>query len=60
MKSEIVEVPLDTEAEDLPGFIRALQDVHASALYYHIFEACIRVRQGRNDFSFWLDNVLGH
>jgi len=60
MKSQIVEVPLGTEAQDLSEFIQALQDVHASALYYHIFEARIRVRKGRNDFSIWLDDVLGY
>lgn len=60
MKSQIVEVPLDTEAGNLPEFIRSLEDVHASALYYHIFEARIRVRKGRNDFSIWLDDVLGY
>ncbi len=60
MKSQIVEVPLGTAARALPEFIRALQNVHASALYYHIFEARIRVRKGRNDFSIWLDNTLGY
>jgi hypothetical protein len=60
MKSEIVEVPLGKDAGDLSGFIDVLQDVHASALYYHIFEARIRVRKGRNDFSIWLDDILGY
>jgi len=60
MKSQIVEIPLGLESGDLADFIRTLQEVHASSIYYHIFEAGIRVRKGRNDFSIWLDDVLGY
>lgn len=59
IKSEIVEIPLGKEATDLFEFIEILKDIHASAVYYHIFEARIRVRRGRNDFSIWLDDTLG-
>jgi hypothetical protein len=59
MKSEIVEIPLEKEARNLREFTSVLEDIHASAIYYHIFEARIRVRRGRNDFSSWLDDILG-
>ncbi len=59
MKSEIVEIPLRREAGNLSEFTETLKDIHASAIYYHIFEAGIRVRRGRNDFSIWLDDIHG-
>jgi hypothetical protein len=59
VKSEIVEVPLERETKNLSEFMDALKNIHASAIYYHIFEARIRVRRGRNDFSIWLDEILG-
>jgi hypothetical protein len=59
MKSEIVEIPLQKEARNLSEFTDILRDIHASAIYYHIFEARIRVRRGRNDFSTWLGDIRG-
>ncbi|MFC1592604.1 DUF5752 family protein, partial [Candidatus Omnitrophota bacterium] len=32
--------------------------VDASAIYNHVFEARLRDRKGRSDFSIWLDEVL--
>lgn len=59
MSSRIVEIPLGIQVYDLHGFLEVLRDVHSSSIYYHIFEARIRVRRGRNDFSSWLEGCLG-
>lgn len=59
MSSQIVEIPLGIQVDDLPAFLEILKNVHSSSIYYHIFEARIRVRRGRNDFSSWFDECLG-
>lgn len=59
MKSRITEVPTGLVVTDLKEFIEALKSVHASAVYNHIFEARLRDRRGRSDFSIWINEVLG-
>jgi hypothetical protein len=59
MKSRIVEVPTKLKAENLKQFIKVLKVVDASAIYNHVFEASLRDRRGRSDFSIWLNEVLG-
>ncbi len=59
MKSRIVEVPTKLAVENLEQFIEALKLVDASAIYNHVFEAKLRDKRGRSDFSIWLDEVLG-
>jgi hypothetical protein len=46
-------------ARDLEGFYEALSKVSLSSIYYHIFEAKLRLEKGTNDFSFWLGCELG-
>ncbi len=59
MRSRIIEVPLGVSAGNLKEFTEAMKNVHASAIYNHIFESRLRVRKGKSDFSIWLDEVLG-
>ncbi|MBU4149296.1 MAG: hypothetical protein KKB52_02980 [Candidatus Omnitrophica bacterium] len=59
MKSRITEVPTGVLVTNLEEFVEALKSVHASAIYNHIFEARLRDRQGRSDFSIWLRDALG-
>lgn len=59
MKSKIIEVPTDVGATTFGEFTEALKTVDASAIYNHIFEARLRVRKGKSDFSLWLKEVLG-
>jgi hypothetical protein len=40
-------------ANDLGEFLAALQRVSVGSLYYHIFEAKLRLEKGENDFSRW-------
>lgn len=46
-------------AYDLREFVEALRKVGLGSLYFHMFEAKLRLGRGRNDFSSWLENSLG-
>jgi len=51
---------LDTPytASNLEEFKSALQKVTIDSIYFHMFEARLRIREGMNDFSFWLEDSL--
>ncbi|MBL7081247.1 MAG: hypothetical protein ISS44_01575 [Candidatus Omnitrophica bacterium] len=58
MQSRIIEVPTGITVSNLGEFLEALKIVDASAVYNHIFEARLRDRKGRSDFSIWVEEVL--
>lgn len=58
-QSRIIEVPTGLEARTLPEFRTAIAEVEASAIYYHMFEASIRLARQESDFSFWVETSLG-
>jgi hypothetical protein len=58
MQSRIIEVPTGIAVDNLQEFLEALQNVDASAIYNHVFEARLRDRRGRSDFAIWIDEVL--
>ncbi len=58
MKSHIIEVPTRLIVNNLQEFRNSLAVVDASAIYNHTFEARLRVKRGRSDFSIWLEDVL--
>jgi len=41
------------EARDLAGFVDALRHISIHSLYFHMFDATLRLAQGENDFSLW-------
>ncbi len=59
MQSRIIEVPTGVVVGNLHEFFDVLQTIDASAIYNHVFEARLRDRRGRSDFSIWIDEVLG-
>lgn len=59
MQSKIIEIPTGIIVKTLSEFTSALRTVDASAIYNHIFEARLRDKKGRSDFSHWFDEVLG-
>jgi hypothetical protein len=59
MNSRMIEVPTGVKANSLEDFTEKLKKIDASAIYYHTFEARMRVRRGRSDFALWLKEVLG-
>ena len=48
-----------SEVETLPDFIRALRTVGTSSIYFHFFEARLRLQRPFDDFSIWLETNLG-
>jgi hypothetical protein len=47
------------KAADLKEFMEGLKSVTVGSIYFHMFEARIRLEKGNNDFSFWLEHSLG-
>lgn len=46
-------------ADDLKSFADCLGKVSISSVYFHMFEARLRLERSTNDFSNWLANSLG-
>lgn len=46
-------------ADDLAGFADCLKKISISSVYFHMFEARLRLERSTNDFSNWLANSLG-
>ena len=59
IKSIGVVLPTPYAAHDLREFIDILGRVSINSLYFHIFEARLRLHRGTNDFSIWLEDCLG-
>lgn len=47
------------KAADLSGFLAVLRTVSINSIYFHMFEARMRLERGENDFSNWFE-TLGH
>jgi hypothetical protein len=59
MQSRIVEVPTGLEVRTLREFRDTLAGVDASVVYYHTFEAMLRLGRRRGDFAAWIEDQLG-
>ncbi|MDD5070493.1 MAG: DUF5752 family protein [Candidatus Omnitrophica bacterium] len=59
MQSKIIVIPTGIAVGNLFDFKEALRTIDASAIYNHVYEARLRDRKGRSDFSHWIDEVLG-
>jgi hypothetical protein len=57
-RSRILEVPTGLESRTLREFREAISEVDVSAIYFHIFEAHLRLQREENDFSAWIRNGL--
>lgn len=54
--------PIGIRARNLAEFLSAVKHIDSAAIYYHFFEARIRLSEeagGKDDFSRWLEDVLG-
>ncbi len=51
--------PTKHTARDLDEFVEELKKVTISSIYFHIFEARLRLEKGNNDFSFWIETSVG-
>lgn len=58
MQSRIIEVPTGLEARTLTEFKSILATVDISAVYYHNFEAILRLGRRMGDFALWIEEQL--
>src|SRR4030043_2060997 len=58
MQSRIIEVPTGLEARSLTEFREILARVDASVIYYHNFEAMLRLGRRKGGFALWIGERL--
>ncbi|MBI3306185.1 MAG: hypothetical protein HYZ84_00055 [Candidatus Omnitrophica bacterium] len=51
--------PTGYVAHDLSEFSAILKKITVYSLYFHMFEAKLRLEKGSNDFSLWMEKSLG-
>ncbi|MCM8779454.1 MAG: DUF5752 family protein [Candidatus Omnitrophica bacterium] len=59
IKSVSFILPTPYIAYDLREFVDILKKVTIDSIYFHIFEARLRLEKGKNDFSHWIEASLG-
>ncbi|MCP3677036.1 MAG: hypothetical protein GY721_05450 [Deltaproteobacteria bacterium] len=52
-------VPAGLEATDIEEFVECLDQVDRSSIYFHCFEARLRLGREKDDFSEWLATSMG-
>ena len=60
IKSVSFILPTNYIAYDLKEFAEVLKKITIDSIYFHIFEARLRLEKPTNDFSFWIENSLGN
>jgi hypothetical protein len=51
--------PVDIRARNLSEFFAAIKYIEEDCIYYHFYEARIRLGRGSDDFSRWFEDTLG-
>jgi len=59
IKSVSFILPTNYIAYDLNEFAEVLKKITIDSIYFHIFEARLRLEKPTNDFAFWIENSLG-
>ena len=59
IKSVSFILPTNYAAYDLKDFIDILSRITIDSIYYHIFEARLRLEKNTNDFSNWIETSIG-
>ena len=52
-------LPTEHVSYDLREFVDILKRITIDSIYFHIFEAKLRLEKGTNDFSNWIENSIG-
>jgi hypothetical protein len=52
-------LPTSYVAHDLREFVEILRKVTIDSIYFHVYEARLRLQKGTNDFSIWISDALG-
>jgi len=58
-QSITLETLTDIKAGNLVEFKECLKKIPLSSIYYHIFEARLRLEKKSDDFSYWIEDSLG-
>jgi len=59
MKSVSFIVPTNYTANDYREFVEVLKKITIDSIYFHVFEARLRLEKGTNDFSWWIESSCG-
>lgn len=59
MKSISFIFPTRYSASSLGEFLEVMRKITIDSIYFHMFEARLRLEKGTNDFSLWLETSLG-
>jgi hypothetical protein len=59
IKSVSFILPTEYVANDLREFADILKKITIDSIYYHVFEARLRLERATNDFSLWIESSLG-
>jgi hypothetical protein len=59
MQSRIIAAPTGLQARTLAEFREVLASADASVIYYHTFEAILRLGKPKGDFALWMEEQLG-
>ncbi|MCM8792693.1 MAG: DUF5752 family protein, partial [Candidatus Omnitrophica bacterium] len=60
IKSRSFILPTNYIAYDLEEFVKIIKKITIDSIYFHIFEARLRLEKKTNDFSFWIEDSLGN
>jgi len=52
-------MPTSYVANDLREFVEILKKIAIDSIYFHMFEARLRLERKTNDFSLWIENSIG-
>lgn len=52
-------LPTSYSASSLEEFVTILKKITIHSIYFHMFEARLRLEKGTNDFSVWVEQALG-
>ncbi len=58
-QSVTIEMLTDLRATNLREFRECLEKIPLTSLYYHIFEARLRLEKKTDDFSYWIEDSVG-
>ncbi|MFH1440750.1 MAG: DUF5752 family protein [Candidatus Omnitrophota bacterium] len=59
LKSISFVIPTNYAAFDLREFVEILKKINIDSIYFHIFEARLRLEREDNDFSYWIETSIG-
>ena len=60
MKSVSFVIPTHYVANDLREFVEILKKITIDSIYFHMFEARLRLEKGNDDFSNWIADSIGN